>query len=116
MCTGLTNHNFNIVYRPARGSRGGKPNELSRRLVYSPEEGDRHTEKYQSILKTEHFHISVIHQKRIAETALTPEKRAPTSLRIIKLLDKAIVPTKGARCAAGHDIYALMDGLVTAKG
>ena len=108
----LTNYNFKIVYRP--GSRGGKPDALSRRPEYSPQAGARHRE--QAILKSEHFQISVIHQKRNAETALIPEKREPTSLRIMKLSDKAIIPTKGSRFAAGHDIYALTDGLVPAKG
>jgi len=66
----LTNYNFKIVYRP--GSRGGKPDALSRRPEYRPEEGARHSE--QSILKLEHFEISIIHQKRNAETPLIPEK------------------------------------------
>jgi len=108
----LTNYNFKIVYRP--GSRGGKPDALSRRPEYRPAEGARHSE--QSILKSEHFQISVIHQKRKAETALVPEKREPTSLRIMKLSDKATIPTKGSRFAAGHDIYAVTDGQVPAKG
>jgi len=34
----------------------------------------------------------------------------------MKLSDKAIIPMKGSRFAAGHDIYALTDGLVPAKG
>jgi len=108
----LTNYNFKIVYPP--GSRGGKPDALSRRLEYRPKAGAHHSEL--SILKSEHFQISVIHQKRKAETALVPERREPTSLRIMKLSDKAIIPTKGSRFAAGHDIYALTDGLVAAKG
>ena len=108
----LTNYNFKIVYRP--GSRGWKPDALSRRPEYCPEEGARHSE--QSILKSEHFQISVIHQKRNAETALVPEQRGPTSLRIMKLSDKAIIPTKGSRFAAGQEIYTLTDGLVPAKG
>jgi len=108
----LTNYNFKIVYRP--GSRGGKPDALSRRPDYRPEEGARHSEE--TILKSEYFQISIIHQKRSAETALTPEKREPTSLRIMKLSDKAIIPTKASRFTAGHDIYALTDGLVRAKG
>jgi len=87
---------------------------LSQWPEYRPEEGARHSE--QSILKSEHFQISVIHQKRSAETALGPEKREPTSLRIMKLSDKAIIPTKGSRFAASHDIYALTDGLVPANG
>jgi len=72
----VTNDKFKIVYQP--GSRGGKPDALSRRPEYLPEEGARHSE--QSILKSEHFQISVIHQKRSAETALIPEKRESTSL------------------------------------
>jgi len=34
----------------------------------------------------------------------------------MKLSDKAIIPTKGSRFAAGHDIYALRNGLLPAKG
>ena len=108
----LTNYYFKIVYRP--GSRGGKPNALSRRPECPLENGARHTE--QSILKTEHFQISVIHQKRNAEMALTPEKPEPTSLRIMKLSEKAIVPTNGSWFAGGHDICGLRDGLVPGKG
>jgi len=108
----LTNYNFKIVYR--QGSRGGKPDALSRRPEYRPEEGARHSER--SLLKSEQFQPSVIHQKRNAETALVPEKSEPTSLRIMKLSDKAIIPTKGSRFAAGHHIYPLTDGLVPGKG
>jgi len=108
----LTNYNFKIVYRP--GSRGGKPDALSRRPEYRPEEGARHSE--QLILKSEHFQISVIHQKRSAETALIPETRESGNLRIMKLSDKAIIPTEGSRFVPGHDIYTLTDGLVPAKG
>ena len=107
----LMNYNFKIVYRP--GCWGGKPDALSRRPEYRPEEGARPTE--QSILKTKHFQICVIDQKRSAATALTPDKRESTTLRIMKVSDKAIVPTKGSWFAAGHDIYALTDGLVPAK-
>ena len=95
-------------------SRGGKPGTLSRRPAYHPEEGARHSE--QPILKSEHFQISIIHQERSAEKAHTSEKHEPTSLQIIKLSDKAIIPTKGSRFAAGHEIYALTDGLVPAQG
>ena len=108
----LMNSNFKIGYCP--GSRGGKPDTLGRQPEYRPEEGARHTA--QSILQTEHFQISVIHQKPSVETALTPEKREPTNLRIMKLSDKARVPTKGSRFAAGHDIYAMTGGFVPAKG
>jgi len=67
----LTNYNFKIVYRP--GSTGGKPDALSKRPEYRPGEGARPSEL--SILKSDHFQISIIHQKRSAETPLTPEKR-----------------------------------------
>ena len=112
MAQELTNYNFIIVYGP--GSRGGKPDVLSRRQEYRPEEGARHSE--QSILKSEHFQISVIHQKGSAETALIPGKREPTSLRLMKLSKKAIMPTKRSRFVAGHYIYTLTDGMVPAKG
>jgi len=102
----LTNYNFKIVYRPR--SRGGKPDALSRQPEYYPEVGARHTA--QSILKTKHFQISVIHQKWGTETALSPEKRESISFRIMKLSDKARVPTKGSRFAAGPDICALTNG------
>jgi len=108
----LTNYNFKIVYRP--GSRGEKPDALSRRPEYRPEEGACHSK--QPILKSEHFQISVIHQKRRAETALIPETLESGNLRIIKLSDKAMIPTKGSRFAAGHDIYTLTEGLVPTKG
>ena len=108
----LTNYNIKIVYRP--GSRGGKHDALSRRPKYRPDDGDRHAQ--QSILKTEHFQISVIHQKRSPETALIPERRESTRQRIMKLSDKAIIPTKGSRFAAGDNIYALTDALVPAGG
>jgi len=108
----FTNYNFTIVYRP--GSRGGKPDTLSRRPEYRPEEGARYSD--QSILKSEHVQISVIHQRGSAETALIPEKREPTNLRIMKLSDKSVIPTKGSQFAAGHDIYALTHWMVPAKG
>jgi len=108
----LTNYNFRIVYR--LGSSGGKRDTLSKRLEYRREEGARHSE--QSILKSEHFQISVIHQRRSAETALIRETRESGNLRIMKLSDKDIIPTKGSRFAAGNDIYALTDGLVPVKG
>ena len=58
----------------------------------------------------------MIYQKRSAETVLVPEKRESTKLRIMKLSDKVIIPTKGSQFTAGHEIYALTDGMVPAKG
>ena len=37
-------------------------------------------------------------------------------LRIKRLSKSAKMPTKGSRMAAGHEIYALEDGIKTAKG
>ena len=96
------------------GKQRREPDPLSRRLEYSPEEGARHTE--QSILKTEPFHKSVVHQKLRAEMPLTLERREPASLRIMKLSDKAIILTKPPPFAAAHDIYALTNRQVPAKG
>jgi len=50
------------------------------------------------------------------QTPLIPETGESGNVRIIKLSDKATTPTKGSRFAAGHDIYALTDGLGPAKG
>jgi len=108
----VTNYNCKIVY--PHGSQGGKPDALSRRPESRPEAGARHSE--QSILNPEHFQISVIHQRRSMEGALIPETRESGNLGIMKLSDKAIIPRKRSQFAAGHDIYALTDGLVPAKG
>jgi len=42
MATGVDEFTFKIVYRP--GCRGGKPDTLSRRPEYRPEEGARPSE------------------------------------------------------------------------
>jgi len=54
----LADYHGKIIYRP--GKRGGNPDTLSRRPEYRPEEGAKHSE--QSILKPEHFQISLIHE------------------------------------------------------
>jgi len=59
----LASLNFKIIYRP--GSRSGKPDALSRRPEYCPEEGAEHTE--QSILKPEHFLISLVQDELVQE-------------------------------------------------
>ena len=108
----LANFNFKIVYRP--GSRGGKPDALSRRPEYRPEEGAMHRE--QSILKPEHFEISCSHRRVRIPVGLVKRKVTTTNrLRIKKLSQQAIIPTKGSRMAAGHDIYALKNGTFPAQ-
>ena len=41
--------------------------------------------------------------------------RTTNQLRVKRLLQNAIVPTKGSKMAAGHDIYALKDGTIPAE-
>ena len=109
----MANFNFQIVYRP--GSQSGKPDALSRPQEYRPEGGATHYE--QSILKLEHFLLSVCHRKDRIQISLV-RKRTPTSnrLRIKQLSKNAKMPTKGSRMTAGHDIYALEEGVIPAKG
>jgi len=108
----LANFNFEIVYHP--GSRGGKPDALSRRLEYRLEEGPTHRE--QTILKPEDFEVSLCHRKdRIEVTLVEGKRRITNRLRIQRLQRNAIVPTKSSRIAAGHDIYALKDGTIPAQ-
>ena len=108
----MANYNFKIVYRP--GTKGGKPDALSRRLEYRPEEGAQRDE--QTILKPEHFQISLVYRKRRSRKALESQKGGHwyTMARIRKLAANARIPTKGSRLGAGHDIYALKDGSVRA--
>ena len=108
----MANFNFKIVYGP--GSRGGKPDALSRRPEYRPEEGATHRE--QSILKPEHFEISCCHKKDRIQVGLIKQKiRTTNRLRIKILSQQAIIPTKGSRMAAGHDLYALKGGTIPAQ-
>jgi len=108
----LANFNCKIDYR--HGSRGGKPNALSRRGEYRLEEGAMHCE--QTILKPEHFEVSLCHQKDRSEIGLVEGKRQTTHrLRVKRLPQDATIPTTRSRMAAGHDIYALKDGTIPAQ-
>ena len=108
----LANSNFTIVYHP--GSRGGKPDPLSRRAEYSPEEGATHRE--QTILKPEHCQVSLCHKRDGIQVSLVEgTKRMTNRLRVNRVQQNAIVPTKGSRMAAGHDIYTLKDGTIPAQ-
>ena len=108
----MANHNFKIIERP--GSRSRKPDALSRRPEYRPEGGARHRE--QSILKPEHFELSVCHRKDRIQIGLV-RKKTPASnrLRIKRRTKDAKIPTKGSRLAAGHDIYVLEDSIIPPK-
>ena len=107
----LANFSFKILYQP--GSRGGKPDALSRWPEYRPEEGDMHRE--QSILKPDHFELCCCHRRDRIQVGLVKRKvRTSNRLRIKKLSQQPIIPTKGSRMAAGHDIYALKNGTFAA--
>jgi len=109
----LASFNFKIVYR--LGSRSGKPDALSRRLEYGPEEGAEHTE--QSILKPEHFSISLVQdepvQDKLKKRMLVQQAMA---FQVMKMAAKATLPSRGSRVSAGNDLYALEDVLIPAEG
>jgi len=67
-------------------------------------------------LKPEHFEVSLCHTKdRIQVSLVEGKKRITNRLRIKRLQQNAIVPTRGSRMAARHDIYALKDGTIPAQ-
>ena len=103
-----------IVYRP--GKRGGKPDALSRRPEYRPEEGATHCE--QSILKPDHFQISLVQvgYKDEDEGYESDNAEEHNSLRIKLLTSRAKMPTNGSRMAAGHDLYAMENIHIPARG
>jgi len=106
------NFNCKIVYRP--GSKGGKPDALSQRPEYLLGEGVRHRE--QTILKRDHFEVSLCHKKdRIQISLLEAKKRTTNRLRAKRLQQDATISRKDSRMAAGHDIYALKDGTIPAQ-
>jgi len=109
----LADYHFKIVY--CLGKRRGKPDALSRRPEYRPEEGVKHSE--QSILKPKHFQISLIHEDDEEEGYISePELAIRNGVRVKRLSNKAILPTKGSRLAAGHDIYAISKFTILAQG
>jgi len=81
----LADYHFKIVYRP--GKRGEKPDALSRRPEYRPEEGAKHSE--QSILKSEHFQISLIHEDDEDEGYISePEPTMRNGIRVSDCQEK----------------------------
>jgi len=102
----VTDYHFKIIYRPVK--RAGKPDALSRRPEYRPEEGANHSQ--QSILKPEHIQISLIHEDdKAGGYILEPEPARGNRVRVKRLSNKGILPTKGSRLAAGHDIGAISE-------
>ena len=109
----MADYNFKIIYRP--GTRGGKPDALSRRPEYRPEEGAEH--RKQSILKPENFELSLIHADDEDEGYISePEPQESKGIRTKRLSPKATIPTKGSRLAAGHDLYAINEFVIPSQG
>jgi len=109
----LAEYHFNIVYHP--GKRGGKPDAVSRWPEHSSAEGAKHSQ--QSILKPEHFQISLIHQEDEEEGYISEAQlMVKNGIRVKRLSTKAIVPTNVSRLAAGHDIYAISKFTIPAQG
>ena len=90
----LSGFNFKIVYRP--GTKGGKPDALSRRPEYRPEEGATHRE--QQILQPKHFgkfQIAVVwgsNAEQLQQGLSQMEKEA--GIRVQRLSEDARIPTK----------------------
>ena len=109
----LASFNFKIVYRP--GSRSGKPDALSRRPQYCHGEGAEHTE--QSILKPEHFSLSLVQDEPVQEKLTKWMLVQPAAaIQVMKMASKATLPSRGTRFSAGHDLYDLEDVLILAQG
>jgi len=111
----LCGFNFKIIYRP--GIKGGKPDALSRRPEYRPEEGATHRE--QQILKPQHFgkfQIAVVWGTNSEQLHQEwPQLEKEMRIRIQRLDEKARIPTKGSKLAAGHDLYSIEDILIPAN-
>ena len=90
--------------------KGGKPDALSRRPEYRPEEGATHRE--QQILRQEHFgkfQIAVVW----GDEPPPPQQKLPhlkkeNLVRIQRLIEDARIPTRGSKLAAGHDLYSIV--------
>ena len=106
---------FKIVYR--LGTKGGKQEPLSRRPEYRPEEGATHHE--QQILQPKHFgkfQIAVVwgtDSEQLQQEL--PHMEKEIGIRIQRLDEKARIPTKGSKLAAGHDLYSIEDILIPAN-
>ena len=102
-----------MIYRP--GTKGGKPDALSRRPEYRPEEGAEHCKL--SILKPQNFELSLIHADNEDEGYISePEPQESKGIRIKRFSRKATISTKGSRLAAGHDLYAINEFVIPSQG
>jgi len=60
------------------------------------------------------FHFTT-EKDQIQVSLVEGKKRITNRLRIKRLQQNPIIPTKGSRMAAGDDIYALKDGTLPAQ-
>ena len=112
----LCDFNFIIVYR--LGIKGGKPDALSRRPEYRPEEGATHRE--QQILRPQNFEddqVTIIWQEEFPlpqQELPHPEKE--NVVRVQRLIEDARIPTRGSKFAAGHNLYSIETLSIPAHG
>jgi len=91
-----------------------KPDALSRRPEYHLEEGATYHE--QTILKPENLEVALCDRKdQIQVSVVEVLKLTSNRLRIKRIQQNTIVPTKGSKMAAGHDIQALKDDTMPAQ-
>jgi len=111
----LANFNFKISYH--LGTRGGKPDALSRRREYHAEDAAEHSQ--QSILKPDHFQPEVTLIQPAEQQGKSEGGRKQLGvgrLRIRQLHPKAKTPTKGSQMAGGHAIYTIKTICIPARG
>ena len=96
--------NFKIIYRPC--TKEGKLDALSRQAEYRPQQGATH--RGEQILKPRHvgnFQIALVcgtDSQQLKQQLPHVEKEM--SIWIKRLDEKAPIPTKGSKLAAGHDL------------
>ena len=110
----LCDFNFVIVYRP--GVKRDKPDALSRRPEFRPEEGATHRE--QQILRPGHFskfQIAVVWggEPSLLQQEL-PHPKIENLVRIQRLIKDARIQTRGLKLAAGHDLYSIENLTISA--
>ena len=89
--------------------KGGKPDALSRRPEYRPEEGA--TNREQQILRPEHFSkfpITVVwgDEPSVFQQEL-PYPKKENLVRIQRLIEDSRIPTTRLKFADGHDLYSI---------
>jgi len=101
----LCGFKFKIVYYA--GTKGGKPDALSRRQEYCPKE--RATYREQHILQPKHFGkflIAVLCGSNAEQLQLElPHTERKIGILVQRLSQDLRIPAKGSKLAAGYDLY-----------